>query len=389
MIGIDAATWRERNDALVGHLHQIGVLNDPAWRQAFRDTPRHAFVPAFFADAGTLVSGVNASQRDEWLGAVYGDTSLVIQRAPAMGYDRPIATSSSTKPSLMARMLELLDIATARTRVLEIGTATGYNAALLCHRIGSHNLCTVELHPDIARMAKEHLGELGLYPDVLVGDGAQGHLAHAPYDRIIATCAVDKVPVAWIEQLRPGGRMVADLRSEMSSSLVVLIRSAADRVEGRLLERPGHFMWLRPNASSPLLHPSAPPLIVDHNVESASVTQATFDSTLLGEPGLRLMVGILEPTAVCPSTAAADSEESTHFLYSADGSWCELTTTPCSTRVVQGGPRRLWDSIELAAHEWRRLGRSGRGRFGLTVTVNGRHTYWIDDPSRTLFAEAD
>ena len=98
------------------------------------------------------------------MSTVYSDDSLVVQRAPVPGLDRELATSSSTMPSLMARMLHLLDVGDA-WRVLEIGTATGYNAALLCHRLGAAQVTSIELHPGLAATAAQHLARLGLRPD--------------------------------------------------------------------------------------------------------------------------------------------------------------------------------------------------------------------------------
>jgi protein-L-isoaspartate O-methyltransferase len=87
----------------------------------------------------------------------------------------------------------------------------------------------------------------------VVGDGAGGVPDRAPYDRIIATCAVPAIPPVWIDQLAPGARIVTDLRGEVASSLAVLDKTAPDTVQGRLLDVPGHFMWLRPTADNPLL----------------------------------------------------------------------------------------------------------------------------------------
>ncbi|MBV9313972.1 MAG: hypothetical protein JO100_09565 [Pseudonocardia sp.] len=98
-----------------------------------------------------MIDGTNGSYLGEWLDAVYSDDSLVVQRADAPGVeDWP--TSSSTMPSLMVRMLELLNV-TDDSRVLEIGTATGYNAALLCHRLGADQVASIELHPGLAAAA--------------------------------------------------------------------------------------------------------------------------------------------------------------------------------------------------------------------------------------------
>ncbi len=129
----------------------------------------------------------------------------------AVGQPLLVSTSSSTMPSLMARMLEALDVQDGH-RVLEIGTGTGYNAALLCHRLGSGKVVSIDVDPTLVAVARDHLAGLDYHPILVVGDGAAGVARHGPYDRIIATAAVPEIPVPWIEQLTPGGKILANLR---------------------------------------------------------------------------------------------------------------------------------------------------------------------------------
>ncbi|MGH3815413.1 MAG: methyltransferase, FxLD system [Pseudonocardiaceae bacterium] len=121
--------------------------------------------------------------------------------------------SSASSPSLVATMIEQLAVQPSQ-RVLEIGAATGINAALLAELIGpTGTVLTIELDDDLAAGAATSLETAG-YPQVKVicGDGALGHPGHAPYDRIIVTAeAWDLVP-AWWDQLTVGGRLVVPLR---------------------------------------------------------------------------------------------------------------------------------------------------------------------------------
>jgi len=103
----------------------------------------------------------------------------------------------------MAVMLEALDV-TDGVRVLEVGTGTGYNAALLCHRLGDQHVVTVEVDPVLAEQAQQRLAEVGYRPIVHVGDGADGYPPGAPYDRVIVTCALTSLPWKLIEQTRQG-----------------------------------------------------------------------------------------------------------------------------------------------------------------------------------------
>ena len=90
-------------------LAALSVL-DPAWREAFEQVPRHVFVPRFYQADGTLVDGTDPDSRHQWLDAVYRDDSLTTQRLAEPDSARLVPTSSSTRPSLMALMLRLLDV---------------------------------------------------------------------------------------------------------------------------------------------------------------------------------------------------------------------------------------------------------------------------------------
>jgi protein-L-isoaspartate(D-aspartate) O-methyltransferase len=171
---------------------------DPQWATAFAEVPRHVFVPRFYPDLDTpeAVDGTDPCRYEEWLDGVYSDESLVTQYRLTPGTtDLWQSTSSSTRPSLMARMLTLLDVHDGH-RVLEIGTGTGYNAALLCRRVGSSNVASLDIDAELVDAARRRLVSLDFHPVLTARDGATGWAEHAPYDRIIATCAVRTIPTA-------------------------------------------------------------------------------------------------------------------------------------------------------------------------------------------------
>ncbi|WP_018348245.1 methyltransferase domain-containing protein [Longispora albida] len=366
-------TWQDRARTLTDQLAAEGVLA-PGWREAFESTPRHVFVPEFYRrDDGALISGADRAQRDEWLAAVYSDDSLTTQRATVPGIDIAWPTSSSTMPSLMARMLTLLDVQDGQ-RVMEIGTGTGYNAALLCYRLGAANVTSIDIDPALVDAARDRLAELGYRPHLTAGDGALGIPALAPYDRIIATCAVPEVPPAWITQLRIGGSIVADVRGELASSLVVLHKANADTAVGAFLDVPGHFMWLRAEAGSPFRTPGTFGAQLDHS--STSTRTTTLDPAILDDPGFRFVLQLDEPGIKLPGTISYDNGPDRLLVQAEDGSWVEID----GNTVVEGGPRRLWAVIEGAVATWDKHGRPARDRFGITASINQPARYWVDSP---------
>lgn len=306
--------------------------------------------------------------REEWLHGVYTDQVLVVQTRPAPDLADPAGapTSSSSMPSVMAGMLEALDLR-AGMRILEIGSGTGYNTALLCHLVGARNVVSVELDPALACSARDALAGIGLDPIVHAGDGRLPVPGHGRFDRVISTAAADHIPPARITHLAPGGVIVTDLRGSLAGGLVRLTRSDDDDVvEGPFLGVAGAFMPLRGAVDSP--HRDGEvwdrPLDMINPQRGLTVT----DPALLAEEGLRLVVqlqlGGKRLRGFLPDDRMAWSGRA------ADGSWFTVDTTPRPDglrAVAQGGPQRLWDTVETATTTWERWGSPGVVSFRVTA----------------------
>ena len=129
-----------------------------------------------------------------------------------------------SQPFIVAHMLELLDLE-AKHRVLEVGTGTGYQAALLS-RLASH-VVTIERHALLAEQAKRVIGELGFTNcEVRIGDGTRGAPDAAPFDAIIVAAAGPRVPESLVAQLAPGGRLVCPAGERWMQRLVRVTRGA-------------------------------------------------------------------------------------------------------------------------------------------------------------------
>ncbi|MFE0352906.1 methyltransferase domain-containing protein [Streptomyces nigra] len=227
--------------ALVREIDRTGAwADDPVWRDAFEQVPRHLFVPYYYVG----VSGgyerrwgesPDPAARARWMRGAYADVPLATRLRDGE------LLSSSSQPSLMAMMLVALEVADGH-RVLEIGSGTGYNAALLAHRLGDDDLVTtIDLEPEITESARRHLEAAGHRPVVATGDGARGVPERAPFDRIIATCTLPSIPRAWLAQCRPGARIL----TPFATGLVALTVTDAEHAEGRFLATPAYFVPLR------------------------------------------------------------------------------------------------------------------------------------------------
>ncbi|SDH91706.1 protein-L-isoaspartate(D-aspartate) O-methyltransferase [Sinosporangium album] len=206
MLSSSGPSAKELREAMVGRLRGEGAIRSAAVAAVMGEVPRDAFVPG------------------SALAEAYGSGPVVTHRDEA-----GVAISSASAPGVVATMLEQLDVREGH-RVLEIGTGTGYNAALLALLVGSSGFVTsIEFDDDVAGSAREALSRTGYAVELVVGDGALGWDASAPYDRIIVTAGAWDVCDAWREQLVDGGLLLVPLR------MAGLTRSVALRRDGEVL----------------------------------------------------------------------------------------------------------------------------------------------------------
>jgi protein-L-isoaspartate(D-aspartate) O-methyltransferase len=221
----------------VSDLVSSGAVTSEAVKRAFSRVKRHRFLDHWYRLEGgaqqiewALVPFDRDRPDDASLEQIYSDRSLVTR------IDGFCATSSTTAPQLMAWMLEALELRPG-LRVLEIGTGTGYNTALLAELVGDPGLVyTMELQQEVvdqARLSLEAEGYGGVH--AVAGDGFHGFPTGAPYDRIIATVGCSDVSPRWVEQLAEDGIMVVPLQHGASHPLIRVTRSRADRALGRVV----------------------------------------------------------------------------------------------------------------------------------------------------------
>ncbi len=355
-------------------------LRTPQWQEVFTRTWRHPYIPIYYPTVGEqCLLCTDPQRRGEWLAAVYSDQTLFtkVVQVPMSPTLRPgtypILTSSSTLPSLMLTMLEALDVADGH-RVLEIGTGSGYNAALLCERLGSEHVTSVDIDPELVELATERLGANGYTPTLAAVDGAGGYLPGAPYDRIIATCGVPAIPLAWLEQAAPGAIIVVDVRGPIGGTVVRLTVDGTGVATGRFLPLGSSFMWLRHTLDIP------PPGVIWEPEGEPGQSLTEVDPTLLHTDGLFGFVAQWHLPGISRGQLTEDCEPGIH-LRAPDGSRASVRSTPTDGGfpVTQRGPRRLWDRIEEAYEFWQQAGRPHYDRFGITATTTDQYV-WYDHP---------
>jgi len=192
---------RARRDMIAEQIEARGI-HDPRVLSAIEAVPRERFLPAQFA------------------GAAYEDRALPIEE-----------NQTISQPYIVAVMTNSLDVE-PDSKVLEVGTGSGYQAAILSKLTG--RLFTVERLASLSRAAADRLVHLGItHVEFRVGDGSQGWPEQAPFDRIIVTAAAPSIPQPLLDQLMVGGRMIIPVGDAAQQSLVSVLKYA-----DRTLERP-------------------------------------------------------------------------------------------------------------------------------------------------------
>lgn len=198
---------RDLREHLVSTLRRAGALHDTSVANALLAVPRHRFVP------------------DVPLETAYEDRALAFKEREGA------VISSISQPGMIAQMLELLAIAPG-DRILEIGTGSGYNAALLSTLTGpAGRVVSIELEPDLAARARELLAELGYANvEVRLGDAQTTPLGET-FDRIIATVRASDIPATWWDALRERARVVVPLDVTYGGERVVAFELHGNRLD--------------------------------------------------------------------------------------------------------------------------------------------------------------
>ncbi|MFI0822427.1 ATP-grasp peptide maturase system methyltransferase [Streptomyces sp. NPDC021098] len=370
--------------ALADRLQGAGVLAHPKWRAAVEAVPRELFLrPGVFLptdDGRWRPVTTLGSVPEEWSRIAYRDESLVTQLDGHLTADQAadsvpgVPTSSSTTPVTVVGMIEALDVEDGHT-VLEIGTGTGYSTALMCHRLGEDNVTTVEVDPGVAARADAALEAAGYSTWTVTGDGLLGHPRRAPYDRVIATCAVRRIPHTWVRQTRPGGIILATLAPgswAYGTGLAKVTVNDDGTAEGRITGE-ASFMQARSQA--------AVPLAGDLSARTAyadSEREAKVPPTLLEEWMPAFLAQLAAPGAQLVRAARADGTQQLYVFDADRESFAAFTGEGSGWTVRQGGPVALWDDIERTLIAWQEAGRPDISTMRLRVTPSS-HTYWIGD----------
>ena len=377
---------------LVDGLSSSGALT-PDWRAAFLAVPRHLFVPDLVwcdrEDGRGPHPLRRAEQPEEWLQTVYRDEPIITQindGAPpsvptgspdSMAARQTIYTSSTSMPTVVAEMLTALR-ADPGMSVLEIGTGTGWNTALLAYRLGGEHVTSIEIDPHLSAHAQKALADAGYGAvTVLTGDGALGHPPRAPYDRVLSTACVYQLPYPWITHTRPGGLIVTPWGTEYyNGHLLALTVTGDGTATGRIVGKTA-FMTLR-DQRIPWI-PISEIVTEDSEARAEGKLSKRHPRSYIADYDTRTAIGVQVPRCI-PRYTPPDDQDPEGILWLLDQwshSWAAIhhhPDQPGPYRVRQYGPRRLFDEVSAAYRGWRTAGKPPAHTWRITITSEGQRT---------------
>jgi protein-L-isoaspartate O-methyltransferase len=354
-------------------------------RHTMLQVPRHLFLSYYYEDTyiNSAPSLSDESAWEEWLSTIYRDQALTTQTDK-----RGLPTSSSSQPSLMAVMLEQLGISPGM-RILEIGTGTGYNAALLAVLAGDPRLVTtVDLDPTLGDLAGSRIAHtVGTGMTICTCNGLNGCQAHAPYDRIIATGSFLPVPRAWIDQLSPDGKLVMDLRGRIGGGLITITKCANGTAIGQFLTGWDDisFMGLRSSLEE-LVTPSLSKeyqrmplretmhLSRDDPAYASASHFCTYEQFHDREQDLNLWLQWLFPDLGIKwkSSPKVRMEMHAHLIDYPTQTVVTFKPSTDAIEITVHGERPLWSEIWIGIQDWRKSGKPGREWCTLSIDQQGR-----------------
>ncbi len=376
------------NKRLVTSLKSEGAVTSLIVEDAFMSIPRHAFIDYYYAHnpAGTETEQWRRIERpsgedvERWLEGIYANVPLVT------AFDEAgMPSSSSSSPDIMAFMLEALQLRPGM-RVLEIGTGTGYNAALLAHIVEDPQLIfSVEINSLLAHAAQEKLDAVvGKGTTVHVGNGLGGYSPGASFDRIIATGSYHKVPLPWLDQLKEGGVLVMNLGRDRASSMGLLrlekIGSTRE-ARGKFLS-PAYFLQLREpgQASGRDIRSQFSQNVRRPVIAKFSISRAVFDPALLMDMQFAFLVSCELPYASLTWIPKQEDMPFTLNLFDTESDTIVLfrTTEEAGVWEVQvRGAIQTWERLLQAFQRWVSLGRPVMTDYVFEVDEDGRQVIRI------------
>ncbi|WP_406210483.1 methyltransferase domain-containing protein [Kitasatospora sp. NBC_01560] len=340
-------------------------------RKAVTELPRDLFAPRVLWrwDGRAYVAVDQDTDPDGWLRELYGgqDAAAVTQVRGGL------PSSSLSAQGVVVDMLDSLLLEPGH-RVWDIGAGQGWNAALAAWRVGPGRVVSTEVDEGLAAFARERLTAAGLEVEVVVAD-ATTVVPDRPVDRLIATYAVERVPWAWVEAVRPGGRLVVPW-----GRLGHVALDVDDDGAGATGWVQGLAQFMADRTTGPVPAAGHAGYAAVRGTDAAEVKRVVDRdlAPLRDDWNLRFALRVAVPDAVV--VTGADEDGVSAWVHDGVRSWAALSAGGDGTATMyQGGPRRVGDELMIAWAMWEDLGRPGPYDYGMTVRPHGQFM-WLNDP---------
>jgi protein-L-isoaspartate(D-aspartate) O-methyltransferase len=343
--------------------------------QAFMATPRHLFVHRYRERASKEWCEVNPTTLNQHLATLYADHPLTL-----FGDDDDNIPSTISQPSFVLRMLDLLQLQSGHT-VLELGTGSGWNAALIGYLVGmTGQVYSVEIIPEVAQRAADTLEQLGIRNvRVITGDGGDGYMAGGPYDRITFTAGTYDLPRQFYEQIKTGGLLLAVIKNEGGGDNLFLLEKRDDHFESTH-SMPCGFVQMsgKHNVDSmdPIILETLPEW---RELQHQEIGRRPFwwggkdrELFMWQTAGVRSFLGVTEPMFRAFKIPRAHQGATEHHYFGlSDPSNMSLVLAMDDELISYGNPIAT-DRLLHAVHRWVNLGMPSASSFQLCVYPSDR-----------------
>jgi len=332
--------------------------------------PRHSFVPRYRQWASDQWCDVTETNLVEHLGTLYADHPLIL-----CGDDDNHVVSTISQPSFVLRMLDLLHCEPGHT-VFELGTGSGWNAALLGHLVGpTGHVCSMEIIPELAQTAAETISTLGISNvHVIAGDAGEGCLARAPYDRVAFTAGTYDLPACFYEQVKEEGLLLGVIKNVGGGDNLFLLRKVQDRFESVYSVQCG-FVQITGKHNLELLDPvtieelPAWSTLRDREIERRPFWWSGKGPDVFGwqTMGIRSFLGITEPLFRSFKLRNSDHKQPEEYYFGLwDPEQHSLVLAIADELIAYGSSAAMNRLLQLL-HRWVDLGMPTAASFALQV----------------------
>jgi protein-L-isoaspartate(D-aspartate) O-methyltransferase len=364
------------------HIYRDTPISE-ATERAYLATPRHRFVQRYREWGTKEWHIVTANNLSEYVATIYMDRPLIL-----FGDDDENVPATISQPSFVLRMLDILQLE-AGHRVFELGTGSGWNAALMSHLVGAEGYVeSVEIIPELAQTAAQNVESLGIANvHIVAGDGADGYAGETSFDRAIFTAGTFDLPRQFYDQVREQGLLLVVIKTGGGGDNLFLLRKTNDHFES-LKSMPCGFVQLRGRYEFKDLEPA----VLEESVPKGSelqqkeVCRRRFwwggkgkEMFVWTTAGIRSFLGIVEPTFRAFKTAKADGRAREYHYF---GLWDQENHSLVVAKhdwLIGYGNAQAEQRLLSRVREWMELGMPTAACMDLKVGVplQARDRQWI------------